>query len=328
MKGLPNGASKKKQPAGAGTDTLPGVPYQLLPIATPSQVFAVLAIESANLRHLLVPEQQRLLQTFTGVIANALERLHLTRSAESAKLETEREQLRNSLLAALSHDLRTPLTILFGQTEILMLDLSAENSPHTQQVNQIRQQILSTSRLVNNLLDMARIQSGGIQLNLEWYPLEEIVGSALRSLDYSLHRYNVELTLSTHLFLHCDAALLERVFINLLENAIKYTHEQTPLGIQATIEQETEKKQVHIEIWDAGSGIPSGQEQLIFEKFSRASKESVIPGVGLGLAICQAIIEIHGGNIWATGNQKGGASFHFVLPLEDPPKIEDVQEDM
>ncbi|CEE91715.1 sensory histidine kinase in two-component regulatory system wtih KdpE, regulation of potassium translocation [Xenorhabdus nematophila str. Anatoliense] len=326
--GIAKWCFEKKQPAGAGTDTLPGVPYQLLPIATPSQVFAVLAIESANLRHLLVPEQQRLLQTFTGVIANALERLHLTRSAESAKLETEREQLRNSLLAALSHDLRTPLTILFGQTEILMLDLSAENSPHTQQVNQIRQQILSTSRLVNNLLDMARIQSGGIQLNLEWYPLEEIVGSALRSLDYSLHRYNVELTLSTHLFLHCDAALLERVFINLLENAIKYTHEQTPLGIQATIEQETEKKQVHIEIWDAGSGIPSGQEQLIFEKFSRASKESVIPGVGLGLAICQAIIEIHGGNIWATGNQKGGASFHFVLPLEDPPKIEDVQEDM
>ncbi|WP_237387472.1 two-component system sensor histidine kinase KdpD [Xenorhabdus sp. Sc-CR9] len=308
----------KKQPAGAGTDTLPGVPYQLLPITTPSQVFAVLAIESSNLRQLLVPEQQRLLQTFTGIIANALERLHLARSAESAKLETEREQLCNSLLAALSDDLRTPLTVMFGQTEILMLNLSAENSPHTKQINQIRQQILSTFRLVNNLLDMARIQSRGIQLNLEWYPLKEIVSSALRSLEYSLQRYNVELSLPANLFLHCDATLLERVFINLLENAIKYTHEQTLLGIQATIEQ----KQIHIEVWDAGIGVPSGQEQLIFNKFSRTSKESAIPGVGLGLAICRAIIEIHGGKIWVTNNKRGGASFHFVLPLEEPPKIE------
>ncbi|AOM40835.1 two-component system sensor histidine kinase KdpD [Xenorhabdus hominickii] len=318
----------KKQPAGAGTDTLSGVPYQLLPIATPSQVFAILAIESPNLRQLLVPEQQRLLQTFTGLIANALERLHLAHTAESAKLETEREQLRNSLLAALSHDLRTPLTVLFGQTEILMLDLSAENSPHTQQVNQIRQQILSTSRLVNNLLDMARIQSGSIQLNLEWYPLEEIVGSALRSLEYTLNRYTVELSLPSDLLLHCDAALLERVFINLLENAIKYTHEQTPLGIQATIEKKFSHTQVHIEVWDAGTGIPQGQEQLIFDKFSRASKESAIPGVGLGLAICRAIVEIHGGKIWAANNKKGGASFHFILPLQEPPTIEDAPEEM
>ncbi|MDC9594731.1 two-component system sensor histidine kinase KdpD [Xenorhabdus sp. IM139775] len=319
---------EKKQPAGADTDTLPGVPYQLLPVATPAQVFAVLAIESPNQRQLLVPEQQRLLQIFTGLIANALERLHLARSAESAKLETEREQLRNSLLAALSHDLLTPLTVLFGQAEILMLDLSTENSPHTQQVNQIRQQILSTSRLVNNLLDMARLQSGGIQLNLEWYSLEGMVNRALRSLAYPLNRYTVALSLPDHLLLHCDAALLERVFINLLENAIKYTDEQTSLGIQATIEHQSDQKQVHIEVWDAGTGISQGQETLIFDKFSRTSKESAISGVGSGLAICRSIIEIHGGKIWAANNKKGGASFHFLLPLEDPPKMENTAKDI
>ncbi|PHM74754.1 two-component system sensor histidine kinase KdpD [Xenorhabdus kozodoii] len=319
---------EKKQPAGAGTDTLPGVPYQLLPIATPSQVFAVLAIEPPNQRQLLVPEQQRLLQTFTGLIANALERLYLARSAESAKLETEREQLRNSLLAALSHNLLTPLTVLFGQAEILMLDLSAENSPHTQQVNQIRQQILSTSRLVNNLLDMSRLQSGGIQLNFEWYSLAEIVGNALRALEHTLNRYTVELALPDDLLLHCDATLLERVFINLLENAIKYTSEQTPLGIRATIKKKSDQKQVHIEIWDAGTGIPKGQEKFIFDKFSRASKETSIVGVGLGLAICRSIIEIHGGKIWAANNKKGGASFHFLLPLEDPAKIENIPREI
>ncbi|PHM63508.1 two-component system sensor histidine kinase KdpD [Xenorhabdus ishibashii] len=319
---------EKKQPAGAGTDTLPAVPYQLLPIATSSQVFAVLAIESPNQRQLLVPEQQRLLQIFAGLIANALERLHLARSAESAKLETEREQLRNSLLAALSHDLLTPLTVLFGQAEILMLDLSTENSPRIQQVNQIRQQILSLSRLVNNLLDMARLQSGGIQLNLAWYPLEDIVGNALRSLEQPLNHYIIELSLPNDLLLHCDATLLERVFINLLENAIKYAEEQTPLGIQATIESKTDQKQVHIEIWGTGTEIPQEQEKLIFDKFSRASKESAIPGVGLGLAICRSIIEIHGGKIWAANNKKGGASFHFRLPLEEPPKIENNLKEM
>ncbi|WFQ81168.1 two-component system sensor histidine kinase KdpD [Xenorhabdus sp. SF857] len=319
---------EKKQPAGAGTDTLPGVPYQLLPIATPSQVFAVLAIESPNQRQLLVPEQQRLLQIFTGLIANALERLYLTRSAESARLETEREQLRNSLLAALSHDLLTPLTVLFGQAEILMLDLSTESSPHTQQVNQIRQQILSLSRLVNNLLDMARLQSGGIQLNLEWYPLEKIVGSALRALEHTLNRYTVALSLPDALLLHCDAVLLERVFINLLENAIKYTNGQTLLGIKATIEEKPDQKQVHIEIWNAGSGNPSGQEKLIFNKFSRANKDTAISGVGLGLAICRSIIEIHGGKIWAANNKKGGDSFHFLLPLEDSAKIENAPREI
>lgn len=123
------GALTNNSPQGAGTDTLPGVPYQLLPLSTAQQAFGVLAIEPINLRQLMVPEQQRLLQTYAVMIASALERLHLAQTAASARLDTEREQLRNSLLAALSHDLRTPLTVLFGQAEILTLDLAAEKSP-------------------------------------------------------------------------------------------------------------------------------------------------------------------------------------------------------
>ncbi|WGO82829.1 two-component system sensor histidine kinase KdpD [Arsenophonus apicola] len=312
----------KNQPAGAGTDTLPSVPYQLQPIATSKETLAILAIEPQNLRQLLIPEQQRLLQTFTGLIANAFERLQLARQAESAKLDAEREQLRNSLLAALSHDLRTPLTVIFGQTEILMLELSAEHSPHTEKVNQIRQQILSTSRLVNNLLDMARIQSGGIVPTLAWESLQEIIGSALRSLEYALKSHPTKINVPAELLLYCDANLLERVIINLLENAIKYSAENSPIGIDAY----PQGKYVHIEIWDKGIGIPEGQEELIFDKFSRAKKESSIPGVGLGLAICQAIIKLHNGEIWAENNKNSGATFHFVLPLIEVPAIEEAIE--
>ncbi|CNI19528.1 MULTISPECIES: two-component system sensor histidine kinase KdpD [Yersinia] len=309
----------KGAPAGAGTDTLPGVPYQLLPLTASKQTFGVLAIEPANLRQLMVPEQQRLLQTFTNLIANALERLHLARSAELAKLDAEREQLRNSLLAALSHDLRTPLTVLFGQAEILTLDLAAEGSRHAPQANQIRQQVLSTTRLVNNLLDMARIQSGGFNLRKEWQSLEEIVGSALNMLETALNHHHINVELPDEMVLiNCDGSLLERVFINLLENAHKYAGFDALLGIRATVEDEW----LHVEVWDNGPGVPLGQEQLIFDKFSRGNKESAIPGVGLGLAICRAIIDVHDGRIWVEQNSAGGASFHFMLPLEKAPDID------
>ncbi|MDU3056231.1 MAG: DUF4118 domain-containing protein, partial [Escherichia coli] len=167
----------KGLPAGAGTDTLPGVPYQILPLKSGEKTYGLVVVEPGNLRQLMIPEQQRLLETFTLLVANAFERLTLTASEEQARMASEREQIRNALLAALSHDLRTPLTVLFGQAEILTLDLASEGSPHARQASEIRQHVLNTTRLVNNLLDMARIQSGGFNLKKEWLTLEEVVGS-------------------------------------------------------------------------------------------------------------------------------------------------------
>ncbi|WAS99854.1 two-component system sensor histidine kinase KdpD [Rouxiella chamberiensis] len=309
----------KQSPAGAGTDTLPGVPYQLLPLVASGKSLGLLAVEPANIRQLLVPEQQRLLQTFTVLIANALERLALAAQAESARLETEREQLRNSLLAALSHDLRTPLTVLFGQAEILTLDLASEGSPFAPQANQIRQQVLSTTRLVNNLLDMARIQSGGFNLRKEWQALEEIIGSALRMLEPVLIGHSIVIDLpETMLLVNCDASLIERVFINLLENADKYAGARADILIRARANGDW----LDIEVADNGPGIAAGGERQIFEKFARGNKESAIPGVGLGLAICHAIIEVHGGRIWAENRTAGGAKFCFTLPLEKLPDVE------
>lgn len=168
---------------------------------------------------------------------------------------------------------------------------------------------------------MARIQSGGIQVNLQWNSLQEIAGSAVRSLSYLLDKHPLQIDISANLLLYCDSNLIERVITNLLENAVKYTASNTELGIKAY----TEETKIHVEVWDEGKGIPRDQLQLIFNKFSRAVKESAIPGVGLGLAICSAIIRLHEGEIWAENNKKGGASFHFVLPLKQLPDIDEIE---
>ncbi len=311
----------KGQPAGAGTDTLPGVPYLILPL----QHQGVAIVEPSNLRQLMIPEQQRLLETFTLLVANALERLALTASEEQARLASERESIRNSLLAALSHDLRTPLTVLFGQSEILTLDLAAEGSRHAPQASEIRQHVLNTTRLVNNLLDMARIQSGGFNLKKEWLTLEEVIGSALKTLEPGLGGRHIALDMPDPLALiHVDGPLFERVLINLLENAGKYAGRKAQIGIHASVTPE----QLQLEVWDTGPGIPAGQEQAIFDKFARGNKESAIPGVGLGLAICQAIVEVHGGTIAAHNRPEGGARFCVTLPRDTPPELNELPEDL
>ncbi|MFS9382322.1 two-component system sensor histidine kinase KdpD [Citrobacter sp. ANG330] len=314
----------KGLPAGAGTDTLPGVPYQILPLRSADKTHGLVVVEPGNLRQLMIPEQQRLLETFTLLVANALERLTLTASEELARMASERESLRNALLAALSHDLRTPLTVLFGQAEILTLDLASEGSPHARQASEIRQHVLNTTRLVNNLLDMARIQSGGFNLKKEWLTLEEVVGSALKMLEPGLlHPINLSLPAPLTL-IHVDGPLFERVLINLLENAIKYAGPQAQIGIDAQVESD----HLQLDVWDNGPGIPQGQEQSVFDKFARGNKESAVPGVGLGLAICRAIVEVHGGTIAVYNRPQGGACFRVTLAQEAPPELEDFHEDM
>ena len=314
-------------PAGSGTRTLPGVPYQIQPLSTPQLTFGVIAIEPLHARQLMIPEQQRMLETCTVLIANALERLHLINSAEKARLDTEREQLRNSLLSALSHDLRTPLTVLSGQAEILTQNLSAQASPYAAQAGQIRRQIQNTTRLVNNLLDMARLQSDGFHPRKAWQSLEELADSALRHLENGDGALDVSLALPQELMLvYCDATLIERVLINLLENAVKYAGDRAAITLSALPHvAATGERYVEVRVQDNGPGIDPGKEQMIFDKFARGHQESAIPGVGLGLAICRAIVVIHGGKIWATHAAGGGAVFHFTLPLTTPPELEPEQ---
>ena len=294
------------------------MPYQILPLKVGESCRGLLVVEPENVRQLMIPEQQRLLETFTVLIANALERLALSQSEAASRLAAEREQLRNALLSALSHDLRTPLTVLFGQAEMLMLDLASDNSKYVPQASQIREQTLSTIRLVSNMLDMARIQSGGLNLREEWLALEEVIGGALSSMAPSLKGKAVELDLPADIVLiKGDSTLLERVFTNLIENSLKYAGNCVPRGIRAWCDH----ARLEIAVWDGGPGIAEQDMTRIFDKFSRGDKESAVPGVGLGLAICKTIIESHGGQIWAENRPEGGACFRLSLPLPPAPEI-------
>ncbi|HEY9197806.1 MAG TPA: ATP-binding protein, partial [Gammaproteobacteria bacterium] len=309
----------KNEPAGSGTDTLPASPQLYLPLKAPMRVRGVLVVEPANPRLLMVPEQRRLLETFAALIAIALERIHFVTIAQETLIRMESERLRNSLLATLSHDLRTPLTALVGLAETLSLDLAAAESTHADKAGVIREQALRTSRLVNDLLEMAKLQSGEVTLRKDWQSLEELVGAALKNLEPVMHGHPLRLALPADLpLIKCDAVLMERVLVNLLENAAKYTAPETPIGLRAG----TTDALVRIEVWDEGAGLPPGQERAIFEKFARGQKESAIPGTGLGLAICEAIVQAHGGRIWAENRAPHGARFVFTLPLDAQPSIE------
>jgi two-component system sensor histidine kinase KdpD len=313
-------AFDRGQPAGFGTDTLPGSEVLYIPLRAPTQARGVLAVKAHNRRMLRIPEQRQLLDTFAALIAIALERVHYVGVAQDALLKMESERLRNSLLAALSHDLRTPLTVLVGLAESLALTAPKLSSVQLETAQAIQDEARRMSTLVSNLLDMARIESGEVTLNLQWQPLEEVVGAALEAARGMLQRHTVVVQLPRDLpLVKFDAVLIERVLVNLLENVSKYT----PPGSTVTLSAQVIADRLSVSVADNGAGLPAGREEAVFQKFTRGERESATPGVGLGLAICRAIIESHQGKITGAQRPGGGAIFTFTLPLGIPPRIAD-----
>jgi two-component system sensor histidine kinase KdpD len=309
-------AFDKGQPAGFGTDTLPGSEVLYIPLRAPTQARGVLAVKAHNRRLLRIPEQRQLLDTFAALIAIALERVHYVGVAQDALLKMESERLRNSLLAALSHDLRTPLTVLVGLAESLTLTTPRLSAEQSETAEAIQDEARRMSTLVSNLLDMARIESGDVKLNLQWQPLEEVVGAALKAARGMLQRHRIDVRLPRDLpLVKFDAVLIERVLVNLLENVSKYT----PAGSTVTLSGEVIGGNLSVSVADDGPGLPVGREEAVFQKFTRGERESATPGVGLGLAICRAIVESHQGKIVAAQRPGGGAIFTFTLPLGHPP---------
>jgi two-component system sensor histidine kinase KdpD len=317
--GIAQWAFDRGQPAGFSTDTLPGTEVLYIPLRAPTRARGVLAVKAHNRRLLRIPEQRQLLDTFAALIAIALERVHYVGVAQDAVVSMESERLRNSLLAALSHDLRTPLTVLVGLAESLCLTKPDLSTAQRETAEAITEEAHRMSALVSNLLDMARIESGGVKLNLEWQPLEEVVGTALDATRSILKQHHVDIRLPRDLpLVRFDALLIERVLVNLLENAAKYT----PAGSTVTVSAEVLADHLSISVSDNGPGLPPGREEAVFEKFARGQRESATPGVGLGLAICRAIIDSHGGKITGFNRPGGGATVNFTLPLGSPPTAE------
>jgi len=304
--------------AGLGTDTLPGAHALCAPLrAGPSRlgVLALVPRDASSPR----ADQRAFLDVFCRQVAVALERARLAEEAKQAALRAKTEEMRSSLLSAMSHDLRTPLSSITGAATSLRDDPALSPDTQRELIQSIVDEAERLERLVANLLDMTRIESGAIALKRDWVPLEEIIGSALTRLEVRVGDRKVTVSIEPDVpFVHVDPVLFEQVFVNLLENADKYTPPRTPIDIRARYDGD----HVSIEVSDHGDGLPEGEEARVFDKFYRGPHVG-ISGAGLGLPICKGIVEAHGGSIRAENRRGGGTTFLIAMPLgnEEPPAL-------
>ena len=291
-----------------------------LPMKSPMRVRGVIAVAPTNGKTEQLLEQRERLETMASLAAIAVERMHYVDVAQSTQVQVVSERLRSSILSALSHDLRTPLTALVGLADSLTVSKPPLGEVALESAVAIREQAERLAGLVGNLLDMARLHAGEVTLQKEWQPIEEVIGSSIKLLGRALAEHPVKVSLAKDFpLVEFDAVLIERVFCNLLENAAKYSPPDTMIEIDV----EKQDDYVSVSVSDHGQGFVQSKGTALFEMFVRGDPESSTPGVGLGLAICSAIIEAHGGSITAANHQHGGACVTFTLPLGNPPTIEE-----
>jgi two-component system sensor histidine kinase KdpD len=302
--------------AGLGTTTLPGARALYVPLMAPRGPVGVLGVRPRAPDEFDAPERLHELETFANQTALAIERARLAEEAQGAQVQAEAERLRNSLLSSVSHDLRTPLTAISGAVStVLDNGTRLAEDARRELLDSAREEAERLGRLVSNLLEMTRIESGALQPRKESHALEEVVGAALQRLRRRLGQRRVTTRLPADLpMVPMDDVLIEQVLVNLLDNAIKYTPPDSPVAIIATATDQA----LTVEVTDRGPGLPAGEEALVFERFYRASPASG-RSAGLGLAICKAIVEAHGGHIWAHNVPGGGVAFFFTLPLASMP---------
>ncbi|AIE84125.1 osmosensitive K+ channel signal transduction histidine kinase [Fimbriimonas ginsengisoli Gsoil 348] len=298
------------KPAGAGTDTLPGSAAMYLPLRASRGSVGALALSPRSKSEALTLAQRTLLETFATGLAVALERTLLAKESHEARLQAESEKMRNALLSSISHDLRTPLTAIAGAASAMRERGGAEQ----ELAETIYEESMRLNLQVQNLLDMTRLNSGEIRPNVEWQSLEELIAAALDRTRVVLSDRPVEIHIPSDLpLLELDGALMEKVFANLFENAAVHAQGNSPIEVSAWAGDET----VYVEVSDRGPGIPVGSEATIFERFQRPKRDGDGGRFGLGLAICRAIVRLHGGRIWAKNRTGGGSTFVIELPKPD-----------
>jgi two-component system sensor histidine kinase KdpD len=309
-------AYEHKQPAGFGTVTRSAARALYLPLIASGDAVGVLGIAQGSGQPF--PRDERTyLDAFVTQVAVAVESAVRAAEAEQARMEAESEKLRNTLFSSVSHDLRTPLAAITGAAGVLRDDRSDLSTTQAELIDTIHVQAERLARLLTNLLEMARLESGALEVRREWQSIEEVVGSSLYRVRGKLVGRTVTADVPRSLpLVNVDAALIEVALLNLVENAIKYTPSGSPIDVSARSEPEGVLK---VEVADRGPGIPPGEEERIFEKFHRAGHGSVVPGFGLGLTICRGIVEAHGGEVQATNRPGGGAVFSVSLPADGKP---------
>jgi len=285
----------------------------------------VLSLGDGAPASLVDPDRVELLRALSSQAALALERCRLAEESERVRAEVEAERTRSSLLSSVSHDLRTPLAAITGAASSLKDGASLPEAARSGLAETISEEAERLNRVIGNLLDMTRVDSGSLRVAKEWHSIEEVVGAALTRLESQLAGRAVQLSISADLpLVPMDDVLFEAVVRNLMENAHKYSPRETPIEVSAVIDG----SELRLEVRDRGVGLEPGDEKRVFEKFYRGKSSSAAAGAGLGLAICKGIVEAHGGTISAGNRSGGGAVFTVRLPLGGtPPEIDGEPEE-
>ncbi|MDQ7092961.1 sensor histidine kinase KdpD [Desulfosporosinus sp. PR] len=310
------------QIAGKGTDTLGGAQGFYLPLVSEQGICGVLGVQLQSSEKYLQAEKRRLVDAFASLTALAIARISLVEKAREAQLLNESEKLRTALLNSISHDLRTPLASMIGAvTSLLENDQLFNETSRLDLLQTIKIGALRMNKLVNNLLDMARLESDMLKLNKEWCEISEIIKEAVKYFEESLGNKREILCeiANKELLVNVDFILMKQVLANLLDNALKYSQPDS----QILISVRNNQKQVEVSVRDWGLPIPAEDLEHIFDKFYRVRSPRQISGTGLGLAISKGIVELHGGTIRAENNSEpAGVTIFFTIPLtEIPPSI-------
>ncbi len=306
-----------RQPAGRFTDTLSAAEAQYLPLLVPSGIVGVIGLRRAR-----PLAQDALLSTCLKQVALAIERKFLDEAAAQNKMLTESEKLYKTLLNSISHELRTPITAITGAAGSLLDPRVTQPEMRLALTQEIQEAGVRLNRLVENLLDMTRLESGMIKLNRDWGDVNDLIGVALKQLKPKLAYHELIVDVAPDLPLaQFDFVLMEQVLHNLLDNAITYT----PAGTRLRLTARVEGTELVISVADRGPGLPPESIGHIFDKFYRVSG-SVAGGIGLGLSISRGLVEAHGGTLSVENRAHGGARFIIRLPLGQPPDYTSVPE--
>jgi two-component system sensor histidine kinase KdpD len=304
--------------AGLGTNTLPGARATYLPLRGAAGAHGVLGVLPEGAPRWAEPDQRQLLEAFANQTALALERSLLAEQGALDRRRADEERLRNALLSSVSHDLRTPLGVITGAVSTALETPDLPEPARRELLQSAQEEAQRLHRLVSNLLDITRLESGALDLHTEWTPMEEVVGAALNRRELAADAQRIRVAIPADLpLVAMDGVLMEQLLLNLLDNALKYSPPGTPVDIKAW----AAGKSLTLSISDQGPGIATGDEDRIFEKLARGHAASNRPGAGLGLAICKGIVTAHGGRIQAVNHPQGGAQFLVTLPLGTPPSM-------
>jgi two-component system sensor histidine kinase KdpD len=305
--------------AGRGTEHCADADALVAPLHAPGGVLGVVAFLPGPSDRMPTAAERATIEVLAGQAGAALERTLLAQRHEEARTEVEAERLRTALLSSLSHDLRTPLGSIEGAASTLLEERgTVPVEVRHDLAGAILEESRRMSRLVANLLDMVRVETGALAVRKSWQPLEEVLGVVLVRMEDRLRSHPVTIRLPDDLpLVPVDELLLEQVFINLLENAARYTAASTPVSVRAW----TDSGAVVVEVADRGTGVPTGQEEAVFRKFHRGSGAGSFTGggAGLGLTICRGIVTAHGGSMSLDSQPGAGAAFRFTIPLDGPP---------